>query len=61
MKIVACDNFDRDNVSEYVVAEGLNEEDAKEKCNAMNAEQDEHADRFYRVFPDDYVPFVWEP
>ena len=63
MKIVATDNFDRETVSDYLVAENITSNDyAEAMCDALNAKfGGDDALRFYQVKPDDYVLYLFDP
>lgn len=62
MKIIAKDNFDRETVSENLVAENVSQFYApiivrflNEKFSGMDAPH------FFAVEPDDYKLYKWEP
>jgi|GEM_PF-1166832 len=62
MQVIAIDNFDRDNVSDEVIATGLSQAEAEHKAATLNATcGGKFAIRYYVVKPDDYVPYRWEP
>ncbi|MDW9650823.1 hypothetical protein GOB33_22325 [Sinorhizobium meliloti] len=55
MKIVAKDNFDRESVADYLVAENVHLSYAHEIANFLQKTYGgEHASRFYEAVPDDY-------
>lgn len=57
MKIIGGDNFCRDNVADYLVAENISDGAmAKIMCDALNAKlcKGDDAPTHYRVVPDDY-------
>ena len=59
MKIVGKDNFNRDNVSEFVLCENVkNEYLAKKICDALNLDD---GDWFFVIRPDDALIYTWEP
>ena len=59
MKVIRTDNFDRETVSDILVAEGLPEEEAKERADKENARKAH--DAWHVVKPEDYKLYVWEP
>lgn len=63
MKIVCTDNFNRDHVSEYAVAENITSEAyAATMADALNARfGGENSQDYYVVKPDDYQPYKWKP
>jgi len=61
MKIVAKSNYDLDNFSEYVIAEGLNSYYGKLICDFLQDKVREGDSVWSILVEDDYVPFVWEP
>jgi hypothetical protein len=57
MKIVATDNFGREAVAEFMVAENIRDENyANIMCEALNKKYCDHdgAITHYKVMPDDY-------
>lgn len=56
MKIIESDNFGRESVADFVVAEGIKSEAyAKVMCEALQAKYGgEHSQSFFQVQPDDY-------
>ena len=61
MKIVAKSNYDLDDFSEYVIAEGLNDYYGKLICKLLQ-DKVRDGDNVWPVLKEDnYVPFVWEP
>lgn len=61
MKIIGTDNFNRDNISEFILEEDLTEEEAKKKCEELNSKERVDSQTFYVVKPDDYDIYKWEP
>jgi hypothetical protein len=64
MKIIAVDNFDRETVDDWLVAEGIkNEEMAKVMCQALVDKYCTANDSptFYRVVKDDYELRTFQP
>ena len=63
MKIIAADNYARETVSDILIAENIaNAEYAQVMCDALNAKfGGDYALRFYRVQPDEYVLYVFDP
>lgn len=63
-KIVGIDNFARDTVSDYLVADNIkNKELADVMCEALNAKYCKHesASTYYVVKPNDYKLYRYEP
>lgn len=61
-KIIAHDNYDRDNHSEWVAAEHIYSERAAEiMCKALNDAEPERSDWYFHVKPGDYKLYIWEP
>lgn len=59
MKVVIVDNYDRDTVSDRLLAENLSEKEAREKADKFN---NSHPGSEYAVVkPDDYVLYKYEP
>ena len=61
MKIIGLDNLDRENVSESVLCENINEHYAKLIAEWINEREGANSSRFYVVKPDDYKPYIYEP
>jgi len=62
MKIVQSDNFDRDNISEQLIADNVPEFWASKIVSLLNDEYSGSTVDFYcSVKPDDYKLFTWEP
>lgn len=61
MKIIASDNFARDNVSDYLVCSDVSEHYGTRFVEMLNRESGEHGPRYYRLVPDDHVLYTWEP
>jgi hypothetical protein len=61
MKIIRVDNFDRDNVSDKLIAEGISSKDAETIVTGLNAKESEDSPDFYKAVPDDHVLYVYEP
>lgn len=60
MKIIGRDNYNRDNVSDVLIAEGLNEHYAEEIAELLN-DHGRNPDRYYKAVADDHVLYKWEP
>lgn len=60
MKVIGKDNFDRDDVSDIVVAVELTQAEAEKVAARLNAINGLGGPRSYEVYPDDYKPFVFE-
>ncbi len=62
MKIIGVDNFDRENHSDILVAESLNEYYAKTIVEFLNNKYgNEYAPYYFRVVPDNYKLYRFEP
>ena len=61
MKIVATSNYNLDDYSEYVIAEGLNNYYGKLICDFLQSQVHETDSAWSVLKEDDYVLFVWEP
>jgi hypothetical protein len=59
MKIIGVDNYDRENVSDILVAENVNEYYSKLIVKKLNVGGDES--RFYKAVNDDYALYVFDP
>jgi hypothetical protein len=60
MKIIATDNFDRENIDERLMEEGLDSDQANKLCAEMNNFGAPIND-WYVVVPDDHVLYEWSP
>ena len=61
MKIIATDNYDRDYISDELIAFNLSKKEAKRKADKMNKKTGEHSPIFYRIVPNDYKLHIFEP
>jgi len=62
MKIIKTDNFDRDCISDVLIAENVNEYYGKFITGVLNKKYSgEHSPDFYRLVQDDYKLYKWEP
>ncbi len=61
MKIIKVSNFDDDLVSDVLVEEGLEEAEGTARVDALNEDVGDHDKYFYRLVPDDYVLYEFEP
>lgn len=64
MKIIGTDNFDRDNVDDFLVADHVSDtEMATIIVDALNAKFCNHdnAPTFFKSVPDEYKLHVFEP
>ena len=63
MKIIAVDNYGRDNISDRLIAEGIdNKEYARVMCASLNKEYSgEHSYNWFKVVPDDYTLYEFKP
>ena len=61
MKIISVDNFDRDNVSDQLIADNVSEYYGAVMVQALNAKYgDDHSDWFFHIVPDDYKIYEFE-
>ena len=62
MKIIGVDNFDRENHSDVLVAESLNEYYVKEIVKFLNDKYDsEYAPYYFRAVSDNYKLYEFKP
>lgn len=62
MKIIAVDNFDRENVSDRLIVENLDEVSAKYICKALQAHYGgDHSSVFFKVVENDHKLYKFEP
>jgi hypothetical protein len=61
MKIICTDNLDRENRSDRLVATGLNEYMGARIVRLLNDAEGLDSDNFYKLVPDDYKLYEWEP
>jgi len=61
MKIIAHDNFDRENVDDIVVAENVPAYWANQIVDALNRGVAANSARFLKAHPDDYKPYEFKP
>ena len=61
MKIVLVDNFNRDHVSDRLIAENVSEYYAEIIVNALNTRVLADAPDFFRAMPDDYKLYKFRP
>ena len=62
MKIIGKDNFDREMISDYLVAEKVMESLGAIMVEALNAKLcSDNAPTFYKLVPDDYELWRFEP
>jgi hypothetical protein len=54
MKIIARDNFDRDNVDDILIVENVEESYAKKFVERLNEEVTEGSDYFYVMVDNDF-------
>ncbi len=64
-KIVVIDNFNRDNVSDFLyceLAQGVSFSDAKILADLLNEKHGgDYSPNFYKAVPFDYEIYEWEP
>lgn len=61
MKIVLVDNYDRDDRSDFLVAENVTEHFANLIVKLLNEKEGKDSPNFYRAVPDNYKLKIWEP
>jgi len=61
MKIIAVDNFDREAVSDTLVATGLNKYYGELFIRCLLGRMHEHDETYYRLVEDDHELYVFEP
>ena len=62
MKIIAVDNFNRDEVDDLLIAENVDPYYAQTITNALNDKYSgDHAPHFFRAVQDDHKLNKWEP
>lgn len=62
MKIVQVDNFDRDYVSDILIAENANEHFGEFLTKVLNEKySSDYSPEYYRLVSDDYELHKWEP
>lgn len=61
MKIIVVDNYNREHVSDILVAGTVSKYFAELIVNKLNASEGEHSDTYYKAVPDDYVLYVFDP
>jgi len=62
MKVIAVDNFDRENVSDVLIFEGLSPVDAKKMADNLNEKfGGDSAPRFYKAVPDRAPLYEFKP
>jgi hypothetical protein len=61
MKIIRVDNFDREDISDVLVAENVHEYYGKRLVAFLNEEfSGEHSPDYYRLVEDDHVLYKFE-
>lgn len=62
MKIIQVDNFDRDSVSDVLIAENVNETLSGHIVNFLNEKYSgENSPNWYKAVADDYKLYEFEP
>ena len=61
MKIIAVDNYDRETVSDFLVCENINASKGKLVVDFLNRHYGEPSDYYYRLVPDEYKLYKYEP
>lgn len=61
-QVVCIDNYDRDYISDQVIASGIvQESEARKMADELNAKTPRHSEDYYVVKPSSYVPRNFEP
>lgn len=62
MKIVQVDNFDRDNISDVLIAENVNKNFGEFLTKALiDKYSSSNSPDYFRLVPDNYELYKWEP
>lgn len=61
MKIKGSDNFDRDNVSDFLVCENVNEYFGTMIVDFLNNREGDNSSHFYSLESNDHKLYIWEP
>lgn len=61
MKIIITDNFNRDYISDVLVAENVKEATSQFICNVVNKANGEDSDQYWQSKPDDYKLYHFVP
>jgi hypothetical protein len=61
MKIICVDNFCRDSVSDFPVAENVHSHIGQRIVDLLNKEEGEQSPNFFKLVPDDHVLYKFEP
>ena len=61
MKIIGVDNYDRETVSDDLIAENVNPWNAKRIVDLLNEKESEDSNWFFKAVPDDHKLFKFEP
>lgn len=59
-KVVGIDNFARENVSDFLIAEGLTKTAAEDMCAEMNKDACDFTNTWYVVRPQNHKLYVFE-
>ena len=62
MKIIQTDNFERDTVSDILIAKDISENFANIIVDALNTKySSDYSPMFFKVVPENYKLYKWEP
>lgn len=62
MKIICCDNYGRENVSDTLVAKNISEYYGRIVVEALNKEiDDSYSDCYFKLVEDDYKLYTYNP
>jgi len=60
-KVIATDNFDRDDVDDKLIKENLPMEEAKKIADEMNLQGSDYSRYYYKAVEDSYKLKEWSP
>jgi hypothetical protein len=61
MKIILVDNFDRENISDVLIAENVDSVYGKKIVDLLNEKESPHSENFFRLVDDDYKLHKFQP
>ena len=61
MKIICVDNFNRETVNDWLVADNVNKRMGERIIEALNKQESDESPTYFRLVEDDYKLFVFEP
>ncbi len=60
-KVIAIDNYDRQHISDQLIADNMTETEANVKASAMNAKTSDDYWWYYKAVPQDYKLYTFDP